>query len=244
LRTLVIGIPLPDVSFDNASFLSAPTLSEYTRVVVDTSAAATSVQDIVNGQSAATTFGGQAVVNGPGSAYSFPLSELLEMRRREAARLLDGGGLIVILGHPLSRIYGIVGADVWHNYRWLPEPDGFTWESDLAPGFGREGAVLTDSEHPFAPYVSQLSPRIGYRLYANEEAVGLRENGRVFARSGGGVAIGFELPVGNGTIVVLPAVNKPDSDRKQISSAILECLERWDNASGRAGRIDTQTGVT
>jgi hypothetical protein len=30
-RTLVIGIPLPHSTFDNYSFASAPSISEYTR---------------------------------------------------------------------------------------------------------------------------------------------------------------------------------------------------------------------
>ena len=32
MRTLVIGIPLPRVSFDNYSFVSAPAFSDYARV--------------------------------------------------------------------------------------------------------------------------------------------------------------------------------------------------------------------
>ncbi len=243
LRTLIIGISLPHVSFDNASFISAPSMSEYPRVVVDVSSVASSVQDVVSREGTATTFGGQAVVNGAGSAYAFPLSDLLEMRKREAARLMDGGGLLVLIGHPLSRIRGIVGLDEWHNYAWLPEPEGFNFERDLSPGFGREGAVLVDAEHPFAPYISELAPRVGYRVFASEEGAGMREHGRVFARSGGGVAIGFELRAGEGTIVFLPAVNKPESDRQQISAAMIQCLERWDG-TGNTTATRKQTGVS
>jgi hypothetical protein len=35
MRTLVVGISLPHFTFDNASFLSAPSFSEYGRVIVD-----------------------------------------------------------------------------------------------------------------------------------------------------------------------------------------------------------------
>src|SRR3990172_4909330 len=38
MRTLVLGIPLPHVTFDNYSFLSAPSLFDYGRAIVETSA--------------------------------------------------------------------------------------------------------------------------------------------------------------------------------------------------------------
>jgi hypothetical protein len=233
-RTLLLGLSLPHVSFDNATFVNGPSLSEYSRVVVDTAAAARAVQDIVDGNSVATTFGGQAVVNGPSSAYAFPLTELLAMRRRESERLLAAGGLMVLTGHPVSAISGIHGLDAWSSHSWLPDPNDLPYADLLQPGFGREGAAVTDADHPFAPFVSQLATRIGYRATANEDHPRFPEIAHVFARSSGGAAIAFDLRVAGGTIVVLPALNNPDRDREQITAALIESFERRDGASSQS----------
>jgi hypothetical protein len=148
------------------------------------------------------------------------------MRRRESERLLVSGGLIVLTGHPVSAITGMHGLDRWTSHAWLPEPDGLPYADLLQPGFGREGAVVTDADHPFAPFVSQLAARIGYRATANEDHPRFPEIAHVFARSSGGSAIAFDLRVAGGTIVVLPALNNPDRDREQITAALLESFER------------------
>ena len=242
MRTLIVGISLPNASFDNASFLSAPSFSEYSRVIVEMASIAKSVQDAVDGSPTAVTFGGQAVVNGSASAHAFPLRDLLEMRRREAEWVLRGNGLIAVIGHPPGAVPGIDGLMTWTNYSWLPEPGGVTFSDLLQPGFGREGAVLTDSDHAFAPYVSELAGRIGYRVTADEEGPGFGESGRVFARSPGGAAIGFQVNAGGGTIVVLPALNNADRDRQQLAGAMVECLARWDSSRTSAD-TESKTGA-
>jgi hypothetical protein len=96
----------------------------------------------------------------------------------------------------------------------------------LRAGFGRPGAVLVEGEHPFAPYISQLAPHIAYRVYLNEAGEAARK-AQIFARSSGGQAIGFELQLGDGTLVVLPQLVRPDQDRPRTVAAIKDCLTRW-----------------
>jgi hypothetical protein len=227
VRTLIIGFPLPNAQFDNHSFLSAPSFSEYQRIVVDQASVSRTIDDVVHGTAAHTTYGGQAVVNGEASAHAFPLRELLDMRRREAEWLLSHGGLIVLIGYP-----DVPHADIadgpWDSYDWLPEPEGFSFQQDLLAGFGRPGAVLVDGEHPFAPFVQALAPRLAYRVYVNEEAPGIAENGHVFARSEGGVPIAFDIRASEGHLVVLPPVLRPDSDRPVIAQALIDSFDRWD----------------
>ena len=114
-----------------------------------------------------------------------------------------------------------------------PRPERISYESDLLAGFGRPGAVLVDAEHPFAPYVEQLAPHLAYRVYLNESSAGAAD-AHVFARSSGGQAIGFELPLGEGRLVVLPPLVAPESDRARTADALAECLARW--AERSAGR--------
>jgi hypothetical protein len=227
VRTLIIGFPLPNTEVDNHSFVSAPSFGEYQRVVVDIASVSRTVDDVVHGTAAHATYGGQAVVNGEASAYAFPLRELLTMRRRETEWLLSHGGLVVLIGSPDVPHADIAG-DPWHSYDWLPEPEGFSFQRDLLAGFGRPGAVLVDAEHPFAPFVQALATRLAYRVYVNEEAPGIAENGHVIARSEGGVPIAFDVRAGDGHIVVLPPILRPESDRRVIATAFIDSFELWD----------------
>ena len=243
MRTLIVGLSLPHVTFDNATFLSAPSFSEYHHVVVDLASVAGSVQDVVDGTGAASTFGGQVVVNGPASAYAFPLADLLEMRRREATRLLETGGRVILIGSPVTAVTGVAEIAGWTNASWLPELPEVAFDALLKPGFGREGAVLTDAEHRFAPFITQLATRIGYRVEADEDVLATCEGGHVFARSQGGAAIGFEFALGGGTAVVLPAINKPDRDRQQIAAGMIQSLDPTEREKATAEQANETTGV-
>jgi len=224
LRTLVIGVPLPSAAFDNASILSAPSFSEYSRLFIDTAAASRVVDEVAQGTASHQTYGGQAIVNGEGSSFAFGLAELLQMRRREMSRLLERGGLIVCLGYPDA-----VHTDItWNRYSWLPEDEGFTPAKHLLPGFGTTGAALTVADHPFASFVRALEKNIAFRVHVDEDAPALRQRGRVFARSAGGSGVGFDLPLAGGHVVFLPALEKPEALRTQVAEVVAECLEAWD----------------
>jgi hypothetical protein len=130
----------------------------------------------------------------------------------------------------------------WTNLSWLPDPTESDWTALLKPGFGREGAVLTDSEHAFAPFVAQLVQRFGYRVAADEDALAACKGGHVFARSSGGAAIGFELALGGGRVIVVPAINKPERDREQIAAALLDSFERMAGVATN-DKVNESTGV-
>lgn len=238
MRTLVIGIALPRADFDNYSFLSAPSFGEYSRLIVDMATVSRDVDDVIHGSGVQTTYGGQAIVNGDASAHAFSLRELLAMRRREADWVLAHGGLVVCLAYP--EVAHDVEGGRWPSYSWLPEPEDFSYGGGLLAGFGRPGAVLVDPDHAFAPYITALAPRLAYRVYVNEDGPGLEGRATVFARSAGGVAVAFEIPVGEGRLVVLPPLVKRESDRQVTTTALVECLERWDNrlASPTTGSLD------
>ena len=243
MRTLVIGLSLPNAQFDNYSFVSAPSFGEYSQIIVDLGSVSRTVDDVIHGTAVHSTYGGQAVVSGEASAHAFPLSELLQMRRRETEWLLAHGGLVVLLAYPDVPHAGVAGG-TWHSYAWLPEPEGFSFERHLLAGFGRPGAVLVDAENPFAPYIQTLTSRLAYRIYVNEESPALAECGSVFARSEGGIPIAFDIRDGDGHLVVLPPILRPESDRAVITDVFLQSFARWDarRSSPLAdfGRVETE----
>ncbi len=233
MRTLVIGIPLPRVSFDNYSFVSAPAFSDYARLIVDAAAVSRAVEEVVSGEAEHRNFAGHPVTNGPSTAHAFSLQQLLEMRRRESEWFLARGGVIACLAHPDVAHPGVAESYGWRRYAWLPAPPGFRYQEHLLPGFGNPGAELTDQDHPFAPYITELSSRLAYRTTLDEAAPNFSDYARVFARSRGGGAVAVELTVDRGRIVLLPPPLNPESDRALIAQTLHGCFERWSIAGDR-----------
>lgn len=224
LRTLVIGTPMPHVSFDNYSFASAPSISEYTRLIVEMSAVSRVVEEISEGSTEHKTFAGQPVANGATTARTFGLADLLRMRAREATASIRRGGAIVCIAYPDAAHEGITGVGVWRSYEWLPGPDGVSYESDLLAGFGKTPVKVCDPAHPFAPYIAAYGDRMWYRV----QIAGGETGCQVFGESGGGVPVAFDVTPGNGRIVLVPPLRDPDKDRTGIADTLFECFERLD----------------
>src|SRR3990172_9666233 len=115
MRTLVIGIPPPHVSFDNYSFLSAPSFAEYPSIIVEMAAVSQVVEEVAAGSVEGRTYGGQPVVNGPTTARAFGLAELLAMRRRETERFLARSGVLVAFASPDLPHQDIQGLPEWRR---------------------------------------------------------------------------------------------------------------------------------
>jgi hypothetical protein len=228
MRALVLGIPLPHVTFDNYSFLSAPSLFDYARVIVDMSALSEAVEQARDGSPEHRTHGGQKVVNGPSSSKTFSLAELLRLRRLEAERALTRGGTIVCFAYPDVAHEGISGLPGWRRYDWLPAPEGFSYAEHLLAGFGKRGVEIADAGHAFAPYVETFGARLAFRAYASEQPEGFSQYARVFARSPGDAAVGVELEVGPGRVLLLPPLGSLDysNDRVPLANVLCDCLER------------------
>ena len=222
-RTVVIGIPLPHSTFDNYSFASAPSISEYTRLIVDIAAVSRVVEEIIHGSAEHKTFSGQPVVNGPATAGAFGLRDLLMMRRREAGQFFGRGGIALFIAYPDVLHEGVAGLARWRCYDWLPEPEHFTYETGLLPGFGKTAVEATDPAHPFAAYVALYGPRMAYRAHA-AEASALR----IFGMSSGGVAVAFDVRVGNGRIVFVPPLSNPQQDRITVAGTLSESFVAYE----------------
>lgn len=228
MRVLVIGFPLPDPQIDNYSFASAPSFFDYDALVVDPSSVSQVIEDVVEGRAERATHFDQPVLNGPTSPQAVGLADLLRRRQEETARLLALGRPVVCFAYPDVPHPRVVGFNGCHRYYWLPAPPGLDYGPGLLmPGDGTS-VLLTESDHPFAPYVDQFRTKLAYRAHFSEAAKGFPSFARVFARSAGGAAVGVELRVGEGRIVFLPPIRSPGkgAERYAIARTILDCVRR------------------
>lgn len=225
VRTLVIGVPLPNASFDNHSFLSAPSLADYERVVVDMDAASKVVAEVASGAAEHKTYTGLPIANGDSTTAAMGLADVLAMRRRESEWFLKKGGTLCVLAHPDVAVKGVRGASDWRRYSWLPAPEGFSYASDLYASFGKAGAQAVE-DHPFSLYIERFGRTAGYRVRLDEDANGFSDYATIFARSDGGAAIGAALRVLRGSVVLLPPLIRIESDRSPLAQTLLECFER------------------
>jgi|DewCreStandDraft_5_1066085.scaffolds.fasta_scaffold00169_46 hypothetical protein len=224
MRVLVIGLPLPDPSFDNYTLLSAPSFFDYEALVVEASAVSKAIAEAAAGAGEHETYDRLRVVNGPSGPEAMSLAALVRVRRWETERFLARGGVLVLFAYPEVPVPGVEGLPDCRRYYWLPEHTLGPWEDLLVPGFGSRGAELVDPQHPFAPYVEQFGPRLSFRAHLSPRA---ESEARVFARSPGGAAVGAELALNGGRLVLLPPVGdlNPTFDRMTLAQTMRACIE-------------------
>ncbi len=222
MRALILGIPLPHPDFDNYPFLAAPSLFDYEVLVVEAQSATAEVAQVVAGETGLEAFDGRKVFNGPSTHDHISLAQLLQLRRMEALRFLQRGGIAVIFAYPDVPVPGVEGLEHFHRYWWLPEPNGHPWSEVLITGFGARGVVLA-CPHPFSPYIEAYGPRLTFHAYLNE---GLGLKAQVFARSPGGAAVAAELALQGGSLILLPPVGdlNPTYDRIPLAQTLHGCI--------------------
>jgi hypothetical protein len=203
VRILTLGCALPDAQIDNYDWASAPSFFDYDAIVVEPNELSKLISDAVKGAGETPlTYDDEAVIDGPTTADTVGLADLLRRRRDETERLLARGGLVVVFAYPdvaHSAVAGFTGA---HRYYWLPAPEGKDYgAANLKPAGGTQVKPL-DYQHPFADYLETLSNNIQYRALFTEPGLG----GNVIGRSPGGAAVAVELEAGGGRIVFLPAL--------------------------------------
>lgn len=232
MRVLTIGIPLPNPAIDNYSLTSAPSFFEYEAVIVNPAGVSQVIEAVLRGEEDHVTIDDEPVHDGPTTPVAVGLADLIHRRRDETQRLLDRGGLLVCFAYPNvthPRVSRFPGCE---RYSWLPAPPGLDWSRDtLLPGFGTE-VLVTDYEHPFAPFIDRFRGRLAYRAYTADSV-----RGRVFARSAGGAPIGVEVAISQGRLVFLPSLRDPKStdDRFEIAELLVQCCQRAVRSSVREG---------
>jgi hypothetical protein len=226
MRVLSLGAAMPGVSVDNCSFANASAFFDYDAIIVDPAALSMLIQEVIDGSAEHKTRAGERIINGSSQPGAVGLADLLRDRRDETARLLARRGIVVCFAQPNVRHERVVGLDNCDRYTWLPAPEGVAY-SDPFLRRGDGGSIgVTEDDHPFAPAIERFRSLLAYRAYADDA---LAPDGlRVFSRSAGGAAIGFELPVGGGVAAFLPSPVRPltPEQRHSFSQTIQAGIQR------------------
>jgi hypothetical protein len=213
-RILSVGFPLPGVRVDNYTLFSAPSFFDYDALVIDPASIARTIDGALAGDADAKTFTGATVVVTPRSPEDVTVAEILARRRDETARLLERGGVIVCFAHPPPRGDTAGARD---GYAWLPARDAVA--PQIVAGEGSQVHVV-DYQHPLAAFVLGQSANIAYRAHFGARGA---EGVRVFARSHGGAAVGFEAPLPAGRLIFVPALRAvPAGDARYVMSDALQ----------------------
>ena len=154
---------MPGASVDNYTFVSAPSFFDYDAIVVDPRVLSLLIEGLSDGSVGATTFAGLPVTNGPSTAASAALGDVLLRRRDETRTLLDQGGAVVCFAHPASSHTRIAGIDALDDYYWLPAAPAFV------AGEGSQAHVV-DFQHPLASFVHGQLANVEYHAYLPDGA--------------------------------------------------------------------------
>ena len=238
-RILSLGFPLPGIQVDNYTMLSAPSFFDYDAIVVEPRVAGALVEDVVAGAAEARTFGNALVRTEPAAVGQVALADLLRRRRDETRMLLERGGVVVAFAHPSVR-HVLPGGDSADEYGWLPLTEGLALEPPLLiPGEGSQ-ALVVDWEHPLAGFVSSQLANTAYRAHFDVRRM---EGARVFARSQGGAAIGVELPLPAGRLILVPALKAaPAGEGRYAASEALQAGLRRTLGAVAQGRAPAWLG--
>lgn len=236
MRVLVIGFPLPNPQIDNFNIVTSPSWFDYDGVLVEPRSVSQVIEDVVAARQQYETRGEEPILNRPTNPLTVGLADVLKRRRDEVIHLLENGGTVVVFARPNVRHEDVAGFPGCDRYAWLPAPSGASYDAPFMIRADGSGAQPTDNAHPFAPLLRQFKSSIQYRVRFDETAPGFPEWGTVTARSAGGAAVGVDLKVHGGTVIMLPAIGSVafGDQRFGLASTVLEAIRRVNGARSGA----------
>lgn len=228
MRILSIGFPLPNPSVDNYSALTAPSYNDYDGLFVDPASITRQARDFGQPDKELEAFDGRPILNAPTTASAVSAADQYRRRIDETRRLLDAGGLVVVLARPDAVEGGILGFEGLDRYHWLPAPGGLAWGPPfLKAAEGRTVRVTGTEDHPFTAVLREFRNDVGYRAMFDDRQAEIRKSGKVLAVGGAGVPIAMEFQVLGGRVVFLPVIaENPHANRTKLAEGLVEAFVR------------------
>jgi len=227
MRILSISFPLPNVAVDNYNPVTAPNYNDYDALLIDPAGVDRTVRELISGEHEFEAFDGRPVLNVPGTATVAGLADQLRRRLEETQRLLEAGGLVVVLARPQAFQSGVVGFEGCDRYHWLPAPPGMGWSPPwLRAGEGKT-VRIADEHHPFSALLREYRKEVAWRAWFDDRQTEFRRHGRVIALGGSGVPIAAEFDVLGGRVVFVPViVESYGAQRTQLAQAFVDACRQ------------------
>jgi hypothetical protein len=227
MRILSISFPLPNMAVDNYTPLTAPNYNDYDALVIDPAGIDRAVREIIDEGKEFEAFDGRPVLNVPGSATVAGVAEQLRRRQEETRRLLEAGGLVVVLARPDAFQAGVVGFEGCDRYHWLPAPPGMAWSVPwLRAGEGKT-VRIADEHHPMSGLLREYRAAVAWRAWFDERQAEFRRHGRAIALGGSVAPIAAEFPVLGGRVVFIPVLMESyGAGRTQLAQAIVDACRQ------------------
>jgi len=206
MRVLSIGFALPNVAIDNYSALSAPSYNDYDVLIVDPASITRDVNDLLTDTRNFEAQDDRPVLNAPTTAGAVSATDQLRRRLDETTRLLEAGGLVVVLGRPNATIGGLMGFEGCDRYHWLPAPGGLAWGPPFLRAAEGKTVRIVAEQHPFAEVLREHRKEAGYRAMFDDRQAEIRKHGRTIAAGGARVPIAMEFEVLGGRVTFIPVL--------------------------------------
>ncbi|MBI2773257.1 MAG: hypothetical protein HYX56_02015 [Chloroflexi bacterium] len=222
MRLLSIGSPLPHVDIDNYNPLTAPSYFDYDALFVDPAGITRAAAQLLEEGHEFEAQDGRPVVNAPGSATAVSAADQFLRRSEETARLLEAGGVVIVLGRPNAMQPGVRGFEGCDRYGWLPAPAGMAWGPPFLKAADGRTVRIASEVHPAAPMLREFRTGIHYRAIFDDGNPAVARAGRVIATGGAGGPIAMEFSVLGGRVVFLPVLPEEAGNvRSQIAERVV-----------------------
>lgn len=224
MRLLAIGYALPNPEIDNYNVLTAPSYFDYDALFLDPASITATVGQLLEGGTEFEAFDGRPVINAGSTAAAVSAADQVRRRLAEAERLLERGGVVVVVGRPNATQPGLVGFEGCDRYSWLPAPAGAAWSNPLLRAAEGKTVRISDELHPLARFLREQRANAFYRAVFDERQPGLRQ-ARVLATGGAGAPIAVEFAVMGGRVVFVPALSDSvGAFRGELAQQLVDAL--------------------
>lgn len=223
LKILSVDFYLRGAGIRNASFLDAPSFSDYDVVIIDPNPISEFWTSKIRPEDDGSLWSYSLLDGGFGNS----LKQFFNNRAEEINLLLSitGGILICILRNKGSILnlasspYVKDKSSAIARYSWFPN-------ARLSPYFFNpvyrigESIKIVDKKHPFSQFISVLKENIYYEAIID----GLSRIAKPIAVSKVGELIGCEVSFGKGKIIFLPPTKKVDQD--MVAGILIDCIRK------------------
>ena len=224
------------MAVDNYNALTAPSYNDYDALIIDPASITKAAKDLAEEGTDYEAFDGRPILNVPTSASFVSAADQLRRRADETRRLLEGGGLVVVLARPDAYQGGVLGFEGLDRYHWLPAPGGLSWGPPyLKPAEGKTVRISGNEDHPFVSVLREFRSETVYRAMFDDRQAEVRKAGKVLATGGSGVPIAVEFSVLGGRVIFLPVIaENPYANRSTLAQSLIDACVRHSGADSGA----------